>query len=91
LIRGYLDRKYYTDDNVKNSCVQSGILYTSGLIAGEGMIGIILAIFAVMNWQVDMSKTLNIGKGGAIICFGIIIYSIYYFADKARKQLPKHD
>lgn len=90
LIRGYLDRKYYTDDNVKNSCVQSGILYTSGLIAGEGMIGIILAIFAVMNWQVDMSKTLNIGKGGAIICFGIIIYSICYFADKARKQLPKH-
>ncbi len=88
LVRGCLNQRQYVDETVKNNCIQSGILYTSGLIAGEGFIGILLAVFAVLNWKVDISKTLNIGQGGAMLCFAVIIYSIFYFAEKARKQLP---
>ena len=91
LVRGFLDGRSYASPEKKTSCIQSGILYTSGLIAGEGMIGIILAVLAVLNWQVDMSKTLDIGKGGALLCFAVIIFSIYYFADQACQQGKTND
>ena len=87
LIRGYLDSRKYSSEKEQNDCIQSGILYTSGLIAGEGMIGIILAVLAVLNWKVDVSHVFNAGQLGSLLCFALIIYSIYFFANKARKQI----
>ena len=48
ILRWYLEKRKYASEKAKNDCVQTGVLYTSGLIAGEGVVGIILAIFAII-------------------------------------------
>lgn len=46
LIRLFLDKMKRKD---KDEVVTDGILYCSGMIAGEGLVGIVLAIFAVLG------------------------------------------
>lgn len=48
LLRLYLEKRKYASEKAKNECIQSGVLYTSGLIAGEGVVGILLAVCAVI-------------------------------------------
>lgn len=47
----------------------SGILFSSGLIAGEGLVGIILAILAVagVDSKIDLSKFFTTGQIGGLI------------------------
>jgi uncharacterized oligopeptide transporter (OPT) family protein len=76
LIRGFLDRRYKIskeDDAVKRQ-IDSGILYSSGLIAGEGLIGILLAVFAV--WGVNTDLGLNIGQLGGLIVFALLAFTL---------------
>ena len=65
LLRRYMESRNFADAAERTNCVQSGVLYSSGLIAGEGLIGILLAILAVMDLDLDMSKTINLGNVGA--------------------------
>jgi len=46
------------DDKKKNDMINSGLLFSSGLIAGEGIMGIILAIFAIsgISGIIDISQ-----------------------------------
>ena len=53
LVRWYLEKRKYASEKAKNDCIQSGVLYTSGLIAGEGIIGILLAVFAIIPMGVS--------------------------------------
>ena len=53
LVRWYLEKRKYASEKTKNDCIQSGVLYTSGLIAGEGIIGILLAVFAIIPMGVS--------------------------------------
>ena len=46
LVRLFMDKRNVSEKEKKAS-VDHGILFTSGLIAGEGLMGVILAIFAV--------------------------------------------
>ena len=41
-LRWYLEKRAYGSEKAKNDSVQSGVLYSSGLIAGEGIVGILL-------------------------------------------------
>lgn len=47
IIRGLLEKRHKENKELGNK-VESGILFSSGLIAGEGVIGIILAILAII-------------------------------------------
>lgn len=47
LVRLFIEKRKYASEKNKTEAVQSGILYTSGLIAGEGIVGIILAVLAI--------------------------------------------
>lgn len=58
--------------------INSGILYCSGMIAGEGLAGIILAILAVMG--IDMALPVNGGELGSLILFLFLILSILKFS-----------
>ncbi|MDO5145899.1 MAG: oligopeptide transporter, OPT family [Eubacteriales bacterium] len=56
LIKWYVeDKKKYDNEKQKRNSVEAGILYSSGLIAGEGLVGILLAVLAVVNVDFDMS------------------------------------
>ena len=65
--------------------------YCSGLIAGEGVIGMILAIFAIIpvtNGTLADAINLNypLGQIGSIIFFAGIIASIIYFSFAKNKN-----
>ena len=96
LLRWFLEKRKYASEKEKNATVQSGILYSSGLIAGEGIVGIVLAALAgiplgtgyVSNViDLDARFGFSIGKIGGLVCFAVILATIYVFA--ARKQKKK--
>lgn len=79
LIRGFLDKKLNKKDADKDlvkSKIESGILYSSGLIAGEGLIGILLALFAVANFNINLG--LDLGQIGAIGFFALLTYTLIW-------------
>lgn len=80
LVRGMLEKRKYKSDDDKNSCIQSGVLFTSGMIAGEGVIGILLAVFAVFNINLDVSNVINFGNVGGLVAFTFLLALIYFFA-----------
>ena len=63
LVRLFMDKRNVSEKEKKAS-VDHGILFTSGLIAGEGLMGVILAIFAVAKLDkiIDLSKKFSIGE-----------------------------
>ncbi len=85
LIRLYLDKKKFNSEKAKNDTIETGILYTSGLIAGEGLIGILLAVFAVIPLAgggslgefIDLSaRGISIGNIGGLIFFAALLLTI---------------
>ena len=66
LIRWYVDKK---KGSKKTDDADSGILFCSGMIAGEGLVGIILAILAVAGVadKLNFSGVLNTGLIGGIV------------------------
>ena len=86
LIRWFVEKKKAKDsEQEQKETVEKGILYCSGLIAGEGVIGMILAIFAIIpvaNGTLADAINLNypLGQIGSVIFFIGIIASILYFS-----------
>ena len=79
IIRGILDRGKGSEDLIKEK-VDRGILFSSGLIAGEGLIGILLAILAVIPMggatvadRIAFGNDL-LGQWGSLIAFGGLAY-----------------
>ncbi len=86
LIRWVFDK----NKNSKES-VEKGILYSSGLIAGEGLVGIILAVLAVIPFKngvlsdvIDISGVFGLGGIGSIVFFILIILSFWGLKRKSR-------
>ena len=86
LIRWFVEKKKAkASEQEQKETVEKGILYCSGLIAGEGVIGMILAIFAIIpvaNGTLADAINLNypLGQIGSVIFFIGIIASILYFS-----------
>jgi putative OPT family oligopeptide transporter len=84
LIRLAFD-KMKKDEEVKNEITNDGILFCSGMIAGEGIIGILLALFAVfgIDKALDLSAKLGISPAvsaiGSIALLAIIILTLLKF------------
>ena len=85
LVRLFVEKRKYASEKEKNDRIQSGILYTSGMIAGEGVVGILLAMFAVAKVNTDISDKVNLGNIGGLVCFALLLLSILYFCSKGRK------
>ena len=49
IVRGLLDSRKGVDEKTKTAQSTDGTLYCAGMIAGEGLVGILLAIFAVVG------------------------------------------
>ena len=89
LVRLTLDKRKYASEKAKSDCIQSGILYTSGMIAGEGVVGILLAVFAVLGINLDLSGVISLGNIGALVLFAALLVSIVLFANKGLKAGKK--
>ena len=83
VIRWIVDRK----SSEKEDDASTGILFCSGMIAGEGLVGIMLAILAVVGVAdaIDLSAKLNTGMAGGIILMAAMIACVYISAIKNKK------
>lgn len=80
IIRWFMDRKKKAAD--KSDEAGSGILFCSGLIAGEGLVGILLAILAVVQVadKIDLSGKINTGAVGGIVLMIVMILCVWKFS-----------
>ena len=76
LLRAFFDRK----GEEGNKITEKGILYGSGMIAGEGLIGILLALFAVIPLANGKSLLEAIDLGGLLGNFGGLAFFILLLA-----------
>lgn len=91
LVRFFLD-KLKRDKEEKERIVNDGILFCSGMIAGEGIIGIALAILAIfgVGEAIDLSQKFGLSNTfmsvGGLVLFGIIILSLLKFSLWKKKR-----
>ena len=92
LVRWALEKR--KDSEAKKESINRGILFSSGLIAGEGLVGILLALFAIfgLDQKIDLSSKLGLptwaSNVGSLVLFGIIIATLVLFSvkKKAKKE-----
>ena len=83
LIRLFFDKM--KEGKRKDKTISNGILFCSGMIAGEGLIGIILAVLAIVGVDkvIDLSKFISLPSWalsiGSILVFGLIILCLLKF------------
>ena len=81
----FIVEKIKGTDQEKKERGDSGVLFTSGLIAGEGIMGIILALFAVVG--LDLSKVLrfSLPQIGSLVIFIVLLCYLYRVCMKKDK------
>ncbi len=80
VVRMFMDGRKKTDAKTKERQVTDGTLYCAGMIAGEGLVGILLAILAVCGVTMDLSGTLNLGNIGGVVLMAVMILSLLKFS-----------
>ena len=83
LIRLVVDR--IKNEEKRKNAVNNGILFSSGMIAGEGIVGLLLAVLAVVGVgdAIDLSSKLNLpawgSNAGGILMLGVVVLSFVFF------------
>ncbi len=78
LIRYFVDKKRASEDGEAGT----GVLFCSGLIAGEGLVGILMAILTVLKVaeRIDLSEQFTTGIIGGIVLMAVMIACVVKFA-----------
>lgn len=85
VVRLVLDRLKRPEEE-KKKITSDGILYCSGMIAGEGLVGILLAVIAIFGWDrsfdvtayVTLSESVRVG--GSLVLLGAVVLSLLRFS-----------
>lgn len=80
VVRMFMDRRKNVDEETKTKQTTDGTLYCAGMIAGEGLVGILLAIFAVFGINVSIGESVNFGNIGGVILMVIMILCLLKFS-----------
>ena len=78
--------KMKKDEEEKKTIVNDGILFCSGMIAGEGLVGILLAVLAIIGVadNIDISAKLGLSETvasiGSLVVFALVILSLLKFS-----------
>ena len=72
--------KKYDSDKARKDGSDRGVLYAAGMIAGEGLVGILLAIFAVFGINVSIGESVNFGNIGGVVLMVIMILCLLKFS-----------
>ena len=86
IVRGLLDRRKGVDEKTKTAQATDGTLYCAGMIAGEGLVGIALAILAVAGISLDVSGVVNFGNIGGVVLMIIMILTLLKFSLWKKKK-----
>ncbi len=86
LITEKIGKKQGREEDVVNN----GILFSSGMIAGEGLVGILLAIFAIFGIDkvIDLSGKIPAGFStvGALVLLAVTILIVFKFTIWSKKK-----
>ena len=86
LIRLWAEKRKCKSEERRGEIINDGVLFSSGMIAGEGLVGILLAVFAVVGLDLDMGGIL--GNWGGVVFFvllcAIMIKFMFGFKKKAK-------
>lgn len=96
LVRLWLTKRKYESKEAKDLAKEHGTLYTSGLIAGEGLAGILLAVFAVVKVggkdiasYLYLGDKFSLGNIGGLILFLGLLATLIYAALKRNQQADR--
>ncbi len=81
----WYEKRKLKDETQRAESISDGVLYASGMIAGEGLVGILLAIFAVFGIGDKINLTnygISLGNIGGCVFFTVLV-AIMIFATKA--------
>ena len=84
LVRLFADKKYGAEKDESGK----GILFCSGLIAGEGIVGVLLAIFAVVGLldKMNLSSVIPSGNIQAFILLVLVVAAVWYAANGKKNE-----
>ncbi len=87
LVRLWIDKRKFAPEEDRKNVADNGILFSSGLTAGEGLVGILLAVFAV----VGLTDSINMGGilgnwGGLAFFVALTAITIKFFFTGVKKS-----
>ena len=80
VVRLHMDSRKNVDEKTKERQSTDGTLYCAGMIAGEGLVGIALAILTVFGVSLDLSGKVNLGNLGGVVLMVLMILSLLQFS-----------
>ena len=84
LIRLWVDKRKFQSEERRAEVINDGILFSSGMIAGEGLVGILLAIFAVFGINLSLGGIL--GNWGGVVFFALLVAIMIKFMFGSKKK-----
>lgn len=90
LIRHMVDSRAKARDDAEGKISDSGVLLSSGFIAGEGLLGVVIAIIAVIMTQQPRFLVVNypyewMGQAVSAIAFSLLGWYLFKVALKSRQ------
>ena len=85
VVRILVEKKKGTEKE-KKARTDRGLLFTSGMIAGEGIVGILLAVFAVLKIDSKIVLPFQLPQIGSLILFIALLALLYKVCMKADKE-----
>lgn len=98
LTRLFVEKRKFKKEEDREKAISSGVIYSSGMIAGEGLVGILLAALAVIPARgatvgqvIDISGRISLGQIGGLIAFALLILTILKFSIWNKKVNAQYD
>ena len=85
IVRIFVEKKKGTEAE-KKARTDRGLLFTSGMIAGEGIVGILLAIFAVVKIDSKIILPFHLPQVGSLVLYIALLVLLYGVCMKADKE-----
>ena len=102
IVKWLVDKKKNISQKEKKDADANGVLYCSGLIAGEGLVGIFLAVLAVipvgedgnvgsvigefLSNRIPALADAQIGNIVGLLAFGLLVFSLWKFCFRKPKK-----
>lgn len=92
IVRVLIDKKFKNNDNLRKDKVEKGILISSGLVAGDALVGILVAgltaggVAEVVGIGPRLLPTIAESKEFALVMFLILTYLLYRYILSGKKN-----
>ena len=80
IVRLFMDSRKKVAKETREAQATNGTLYCAGMIAGEGLVGIALAILTVAGISLDISGVISLGNIGGVVIMILMILLLLKFS-----------